>query len=417
MQRRLVRRLREMGGKVVAGQWAFRLGLHADREFQSEVACAEAREAKAGPGSALRSDGGGDNCPFSEAGERHRGERDIRVGASGSPPLYLSLPLESDRVIDVSDMRGLALARAVLLESSAGPVPEIGIDVEWRPYSFRSSSRRPKNKVSLLQVACHSHVFLFDLKALEKGWTAQGCGGVSSLSEGDEGSRSPSSPASRQQHIRGVTEEKEGKGASTASFLPASSRPNPSFPSCSTPTPNRPIALPAAAASETSKALRLLVAEILGSVHVAKVGYGLEGDLKRLAESYPEEDRGTPGNSAYSMEAVRGRVIDLAYPGNIVRLGLGLGGVRGAGGDDDTGGVRKRPARRGLSGVVEEALGVGLDKAMQTSDWERRPLSEEQKAYAALDAYCTLMVVASGGSGGSGGGRGVAAATSRRGDG
>jgi hypothetical protein len=45
-----------------------------------------------------------------------------------------------------------------------------------------------------------------------------------------------------------------------------------------------------------------------------------------------------------------------------------------------------------LKAQVELHLGRALDKAEQRSDWSRRPLSEDQLHYAALDAACTLLL-------------------------
>ena len=47
---------------------------------------------------------------------------------------------------------------------------------------------------------------------------------------------------------------------------------------------------------------------------------------------------------------------------------------------------------RGISLLVNRTLGKKLDKTFQFSDWEKRPLSEEQLHYASLDAYCLLEV-------------------------
>lgn len=50
----------------------------------------------------------------------------------------------------------------------------------------------------------------------------------------------------------------------------------------------------------------------------------------------------------------------------------------------------KKVGRHKLKDVCARELGVELDKADQTSDWTRRPLSPSQRAYAALDAEILL---------------------------
>ncbi|XP_056165516.1 uncharacterized protein LOC115662825 isoform X4 [Syzygium oleosum] len=46
----------------------------------------------------------------------------------------------------------------------------------------------------------------------------------------------------------------------------------------------------------------------------------------------------------------------------------------------------------GLSGLAEEILGAGLNKTRRNSDWEQRPLSQNQLEYAALDAAVLVHI-------------------------
>lgn len=54
----------------------------------------------------------------------------------------------------------------------------------------------------------------------------------------------------------------------------------------------------------------------------------------------------------------------------------------------------KEPKLRklGLARVCQHYLGKPLDKAEQCSMWSNRPLSESQRAYAALDAWTCVAI-------------------------
>lgn len=58
----------------------------------------------------------------------------------------------------------------------------------------------------------------------------------------------------------------------------------------------------------------------------------------------------------------------------------------------------KQPGRRiskqnkSLATICNEVLGISLSKELQCSDWSLRPLTEEQKIYAAADAHCLIEI-------------------------
>ncbi|CAJ0608169.1 unnamed protein product [Cylicocyclus nassatus] len=54
--------------------------------------------------------------------------------------------------------------------------------------------------------------------------------------------------------------------------------------------------------------------------------------------------------------------------------------------------VVQRTVNRGLSYMCERVLGRPLDKTEQCSVWDRRPLRSSQLRYAAMDAYCLLLI-------------------------
>ncbi|KAJ6410976.1 hypothetical protein OIU84_007680 [Salix udensis] len=47
---------------------------------------------------------------------------------------------------------------------------------------------------------------------------------------------------------------------------------------------------------------------------------------------------------------------------------------------------------KSLATICKEVLGISLSKELQCSDWSHRPLTEEQKIYAATDAHCLLKI-------------------------
>lgn len=95
---------------------------------------------------------------------------------------------------------------------------------------------------------------------------------------------------------------------------------------------------------------------ILHSPRVLKLGYNFQCDVKQLAHSYERLEC----FKHYEM------LLDIQN-------------------------VFKEP-RGGLSGLAKKILGVGLNKTRRNSNWEQRPLTQNQLEYAALDAAVLVQI-------------------------
>ena len=181
--------------------------------------------------------------------------------------------------------------------------------------------------------------------------------------------------------------------------------------------------------------LRATIGATMSDAGILKLGFGVAEDLNRLAKAHPP----TFGRRAIGGRGV-GPVLDVQH---LWRAGAGAAraeaettarraaakttsktrrktaartgredeGGGGGGGDGGGGDVEgssgssfagpwsapAEMARRdavGLSHLCGAVLGKPLDKSPRMSDWGRRPLSQRQMAYAALDAWVLVEIVA-----------------------
>ncbi|XP_054356275.1 exonuclease mut-7 homolog isoform X15 [Pongo pygmaeus] len=121
-----------------------------------------------------------------------------------------------------------------------------------------------------------------------------------------------------------------------------------------------------------AQAFSQLVAQLLSDPSITKLGYGMVGDLQKLGTSCPalaHVEKQILGGMDLLLVHRQMRVANMPAPG-----------------------VDRARELRGLSLLVQQVLGTALDKTQQLSNWDRRPLCEEQLLYAAADAYCLLEV-------------------------
>ncbi|KAE9358021.1 hypothetical protein PF008_g2856 [Phytophthora fragariae] len=132
--------------------------------------------------------------------------------------------------------------------------------------------------------------------------------------------------------------------------------------------------------------LEELFEHLFASETIAKIGFAIDGDIKRLRWSFPEV-------KCFDTFV---NVLDFSFETLEATTHLSNGPIvatRSTSDDAASERLQRRKRRqKGLSTYVKQALGYPLSKLQQKSDWERRPLTLQQVAYAALDAYCLLML-------------------------
>ncbi|GBM55423.1 Exonuclease mut-7 [Araneus ventricosus] len=129
---------------------------------------------------------------------------------------------------------------------------------------------------------------------------------------------------------------------------------------------------------QSKQAWEYLLRKIFYNEEITKLGYGGINDLNVLIETIGcEKEGGQKYRSVVDLLSFF-KKLKTHYP----EVAEEIESWHPSQGDD----------QKGLSQLCKIVLGRPLNKAEQFSNWERRPLRERQIFYAALDAYCLLMI-------------------------
>ena len=148
--------------------------------------------------------------------------------------------------------------------------------------------------------------------------------------------------------------------------------------------------IPALTSAAFADELHSTLSRVFSSPSILKLGYGLKQDLSKLRRSHPSLAPCAPELVRPSLELAH---VWLDEQQRQAQAASGDGAA--SGGDARPNGAATSAGRRsapGLSQLVEQTLGKPLNKAMQMSNWRRRPITRSQLEYAALDAHCLVLL-------------------------
>ena len=119
-----------------------------------------------------------------------------------------------------------------------------------------------------------------------------------------------------------------------------------------------------------------------------KLGFAIEGDLKMLARTWPCVSKVL--DTLVSTIDLQKVAVRLKSRDNGLTNSLPANTHIPEAQNAEAMSTQSLTQKTSLTNLIEECFGLPMDKSNQIANWEKRPIRDDMKSYAALDAYCLI---------------------------
>ncbi|KAI6652612.1 exonuclease mut-7-like-like [Oopsacas minuta] len=122
-----------------------------------------------------------------------------------------------------------------------------------------------------------------------------------------------------------------------------------------------------------------------------KLGFAIEGDLKMLGRTWPcvaklLNDPTSTIDLQTVADSIKSRSDGLTNTPSNSDISPQVCEARNA----EAMSIQSLSKKTSLTKLIEECFGLPMDKSNQIANWEKRPIRDDMKIYAALDAFCLI---------------------------
>ena len=119
-----------------------------------------------------------------------------------------------------------------------------------------------------------------------------------------------------------------------------------------------------------------------------KLGFAIEGDLKMLARTWPCVSKVL--DTLVSTIDLQKVAVRLKSRDNGLTIPLPTNTHIPETQNAEAMSSQSLTQKTSLTNLIEECFGLPMDKSNQIANWEKRPIRDDMKSYAALDAFCLI---------------------------